>query len=143
MCRALFVNMAFKAFSFVKREPLVVKCKIWKNNRWPKKEREKLMKVNHTFCHFEWIVTNFVSKLNFQVQVLDLHKNLNSFPTYEEMVYVFKKYITKWLKGVNEQASRLVWMWQTSEVVHQRVCTCSYQQRLPCHFPMWLVGWTQ
>jgi hypothetical protein len=72
-----------------------------------KKDKEKLMKVSHTFCHFEWIVTNFASKLNLQVEGLNLHKNLNSFPTYEEVVSVFSKKTTKWLKGVNKQAYRL------------------------------------
>jgi len=72
-----------------------------------KKSKKKLMKVSHTFCHFEWTCTNFASKLNLQVEGLNFHKNLNSFPTYEEVVFVFNKKTTKWLKGVSEQTSRL------------------------------------
>jgi len=66
------------------------------------------MKVSHTFCHFVWIVTNFASKLNLQVEGLDLHENLIFFPTYEEVVFVFNKKTIKWLKGASEQTSRLV-----------------------------------
>jgi hypothetical protein len=56
-----------------------------------KKEREKLMRVSHTCGHFEWIVANFASKLNLQIEGLDLRKNLSSFPTFEEVVLMFGK----------------------------------------------------
>jgi len=42
------------------------------------------MRVSHTFGHFEWTITNFALKINFQVEGLDLHKNLSSFPTGKE-----------------------------------------------------------
>jgi hypothetical protein len=70
-----------------------------------KRERDKLMRVSHTLGHFEWVVINLASKLNLLVESLDLHKNQSSFPTFEEVVCVWQK-IAKWLKGVNEQASR-------------------------------------
>jgi len=49
------------------------------------------MKVSHTFNHFEWTITNFALKFNFQVEGLDFCKNLSSFPTFEEVVCVFGK----------------------------------------------------
>jgi len=82
--------MAFKTLSYVKREPHVVKCESLKKKVGDQKKK-KLMRVSHTFGHFEWTITNFALKLNLQVEGLNLHKNLSSFPTFEEVVFVFGK----------------------------------------------------
>jgi hypothetical protein len=83
--------MVFKAPTSVKRKPFVVKCENLKEKQVTKRKREKLVKVNHTLGHFEWIVIDFAPKLNLQVEGLDLHKNLSSLPTFEEVVTMFSK----------------------------------------------------
>jgi hypothetical protein len=75
----------------VKRKPFVVKCENLRKEQVTKREREKLVKLSHTLGRYEWIVINFASKHNLQVEGLNLHKNLSSLPTSKEVVIVFNK----------------------------------------------------
>jgi hypothetical protein len=47
--------------------------------------------VSHTLGCFEWIIINFASKLNLQIEGLNPCENLNSLPTSKEVVLVFGK----------------------------------------------------
>jgi hypothetical protein len=77
--------MAFKAPSFLKKELFIVKCENLKEKQMMKRKKEKLVKVSHTLGHFEWMVIDFASKLNLLIEGLNPHKNLCSFPTFEEV----------------------------------------------------------
>jgi hypothetical protein len=83
--------MAFKAPSSMKRKPLVVKCENLRKEHVTKIKREKLVKVSHTLGRSKWTVTDFASKLNLQVEGIDVCKNLNSFPTSKEVASMFGK----------------------------------------------------
>jgi hypothetical protein len=89
--KVLLVSMAFKAPNSVKRKPLVIKCENLKKEHVTKRKKEKLVKVNHTLGCSKWTITDFASKLKLQVEGPDPHKNLSSFPTSKELVFVFGK----------------------------------------------------
>jgi len=75
----------------MQREPLIVECENLKKKQVTKRKKEKLVKVNHILGHFEWIITNFASKFNLQVEGLYPSKTLSSFPTSKKVVSMFGK----------------------------------------------------
>ncbi len=66
---------------------------MWKYERKTsdQKKKKKLVKVNHTLGRSEWIINDFASKFNLQVEGLNPFKTLSSFPTSEEVVSMFGK----------------------------------------------------
>ncbi len=57
--------------------------------------------MSHILGCFEWTFINFASKLDLQIEGLDLcYKNLNSFPTSKDLGFVFGK---RWQESVNER----------------------------------------
>jgi hypothetical protein len=66
--------MIFKAPSFVKRKPFVIKCENLRKDQLAKREKEKFVKVSDTLGCSKWIITSFASKLNLQVEGLTLIK---------------------------------------------------------------------
>ncbi len=75
----------------MKKKPFVVKCENLRKEQMTKREREKIVRVSHTLGRSDWIITDFASKLNLQVEGLNPRKNLSSLPTSKEVVSMFGK----------------------------------------------------